>query len=70
LKKEIINENKYEFKIFIKDKYYNKKEGLYNFGNTCYFNSFIQILIHVPGLIEKLMDYKNNIRKKVYYIIY
>lgn len=49
--------------VYIKDEYYNKKEGLYNSGCTCYLNSFIQILVHVPGLIERLMDYKMNIPK-------
>ena len=50
--------------VYIKDKYYNKKEGFHNSGCTCYLNSFIQILVHVPGLIEKLMDYKVNIPKQ------
>ena len=51
---------------YIFDKYYNKKEkkdGLHNLGCTCYINSFIQILIHVPGLIGKLNSHKNNIHK-------
>ena len=60
----LINENNINNQtIFINDIYYNKKEGLENFGCTCYFNSFIQIIIHVPGLIERLMDYKNNFPK-------
>ena len=46
---------------YLNDKYYNKKEGFFNFGNTCYLNSFLQILIHVPGLIEQLMKYRNKI---------
>ena len=58
-------------KICIDDKYYNKKEGFHNFGNTCYMNSFLQIIIHVPGLIELLMDYKNKIYKNslLYYLL-
>ena len=53
--------NKASSKNYISDKYYNKKEGLHNFGTTCFLNSFIQILIHVPGLIEQLKDASNNI---------
>ena len=51
-------------KPYINDIYYNKKDGLYNFGCTCYLNSFIQILIHVPGLIEQLKDLKYKMDKK------
>ena len=50
-------------KNIINDKYYNIIKGLYNFGNTCYFNSFIQIFIHIPGLIKELMNLKNIISK-------
>ena len=63
LKNEILKENDYKPNLFIKDKYYNKKEGLYNFGTTCYFNSYIQILIHIPGLIKQLNIIKNNVEK-------
>jgi ubiquitin C-terminal hydrolase len=67
-------ENKIEIsksKTFLKDKYYNKKEGLFNFGNTCYINSFLQILIHVPGLIGELMKYRNKIyiNSLLYYLL-
>lgn len=51
-------------KTYINDIYYNKKDGLINFGNTCYFNSFIQILIHAPGLIGQLRDLKDKIHKE------
>lgn len=67
----IINENnKNEQNIFISDIYYNRKIGLQNFGCTCYFNSFIQILIHIPGLIENLMDYKNSIQMNKNLLLY
>ena len=47
----------------IKDFYYNKKEGFYNSGCTCYFNSFLQILIHIPGLINQLNDYRQKCKE-------
>lgn len=61
--KEIENNNNQiiENNNEIKDKYYNKKEGLYNFGSTCYMNSFLQILMHVPGFIEELKEYEKII---------
>lgn len=49
----------------IKDLYYNKKEGFYNSGCTCYFNSFLQILIHIPGLINQLNDYKQKFKENI-----
>lgn len=49
--------------VQIKDIYYNKKEGFNNYGSTCYLNSFVQIFIHIPGLINSLKDYINNIQK-------
>ena len=70
----IFNENnKSEMNKLINDIYYNRKIGLQNFGCTCYFNSFIQILMHIPGFIENLMDYKNSIQMEkdllLYYLI-
>ena len=49
-----------ENKLYIKDKYYNTKKGFYNFGNTCYMNSILQIIIHIPGFIEGLKKLKIN----------
>ena len=42
-----------------------------NLGNTCYINSFIQILLHAPGLIGQLMFYKDIISKNslLYYFL-
>ena len=68
IKKEIINEsnvlNNYNGNIKeIKDIYYNKMEGFYNNGSTCFMNSFIQILIHIPNFIELLKKYKDIFNK-------
>ena len=32
-----------------------------NIGNTCYINSFLQILLHTPGFLQKL---KSNYKGK------
>ena len=62
-KNNINEKNNSKLNKHINDIYYNKKDGLTNFGNFCYFNSFIQILIHVPGLIQKLKIFKEVIDK-------
>ena len=46
-------------KNIINDTYYIQKNGFKNLGATCYMNSFLQILIHIPGFIEKLKKDKN-----------
>ena len=56
---ENIDLKKEYYALKIEDYYYNKKIGLFNFGSNCYINSFIQILIHVPGFINQLKSYIN-----------
>ena len=38
------------------------KNGLHNLGNTCFMNTCLQILIHTPPFINKLIDYKSTIK--------
>ncbi len=37
-----------------------KKSGFENLGNSCYMNSFLQILIHTPNFIEELVKIKET----------
>lgn len=37
-----------------------KKKGFPNLGNTCYMNSFLQILIHTPNFIKELKILRNQ----------
>lgn len=37
-----------------------KLEGFDNIGNTCYMNSFLQILLHIPGFYLKLKEVKDE----------
>ena len=46
------NKSKTEYKFEI------KKIGFPNLGNSCYMNSFLQILINTPDFIEELIDLK------------
>ncbi len=49
-----------------------KNIGFSNIGHTCYMNSFLQILLHVPSFLPKLKElYKNKIEKNtlIYNII-
>ena len=41
-----------------------KNIGFANLGNTCYMNSFLQILLHIPTFLPKLRElYKNKIEE-------
>ena len=31
-----------------------EKIGFYNIGNSCYMNSFLQILLHIPNFLVNL----------------
>ena len=65
-----------EYQIYLKknidnnDKFFviNSLIGLQNLGNTCYINSSLQILLHIPEFVELMLennDYENN---HIYYI--
>lgn len=34
--------------------------GLKNIGNTCYLNSFIQALYHLPEVMKKMMELEDS----------
>ena len=36
-------------------------KGLYNFGNTCYLNSILQILINTPKFPQVFHIYSNSL---------
>ena len=56
LEENDINQSKYNEskKENENDKYESSLKGFPNIGNTCYLNSFLQILIHVPFFISSL----------------
>ena len=67
--KESINEN-IDIESSIKllnendlDNIINKEIGIINLGNTCYINACIQILIHCPLFISKLLTKINSCNK-------
>ena len=34
--------------------------GFYNIGNSCYINSFLQIIIHCQNFLQQIKAYNNN----------
>lgn len=65
-----IKENKYSFKYQynsnnkIIDNQYNNMKGFENIGNSCYINSFLQILFHTKNFINNLKkEYENSYNK-------
>lgn len=72
IKKRVINYNNKNLKNNQKNLKENKiKEfGFKNIGNTCYMNSFLQILLHIPNFISKLKskygDFNDNSINKMF----
>ena len=46
--------------------------GFANIGNTCYMNTFLQILLHTPNFLKNLRKYKSNNSRNslVYNLLY
>ena len=36
----------------------NQPAGLRNIGNTCYFNSLLQVYYSIPEFVIQILDYK------------
>ena len=46
------------------------KIGFKNIGHSCYMNSFLQILLHIPHFLKQLTNLENNNNKNIiYYLI-
>ena len=57
IEKDIIYNNEYRIN-------HQKPKGFYNIGNSCYMNSFLQILLHIPNLVENLKKEYQKSNKK------
>jgi ubiquitin C-terminal hydrolase len=42
----------------------NLPVGLLNIGNTCYFNSLLQIYYSLPHFVTKILSFPGNLKKK------
>ena len=73
--KDIFYDQKLVYKIDDSiEKISNNLVGFINLGNTCYINSSLQILIHIPGFIEIILNYKyyyseNTLLKELYNLL-
>lgn len=34
--------------------------GLQNIGNTCYFNSILQVYYHIPAFVQAVLEFKDD----------
>ena len=45
---------------YLIENFETKTIGFTNIGNSCYMNSFLQILLHTPGFLKELKKERNN----------
>lgn len=57
IKNDIIYNNKYRINC-------HEIQGFYNIGNSCYMNSFLQILLHIPNFLDNLKKEYQKSNKK------
>ena len=63
------NNQKYENLKKYKNDFEYSKIGFKNIGHTCYMNSFLQILLHIPLFLKQLKNIENNNKDIIYYLI-
>ena len=34
--------------------------GLQNIGNTCYFNSILQVYYHIPAFVQTILEFQDD----------